>query len=160
MFVLYNIGPPQSVINLQRNGNTIIWEAPFSLNLTNIEPDIVYCMEVYNITCGRSHVISDCDVMESRYTNDELQSGYIYEYTITPRSNVQGALNGTKREISGQYYLHCTFVDVDNIRFQSSETFMELQLPLMGPGFKITDDNSSIVSASAYLNVNLDGQVL
>ena len=111
-------------------------------------------------------MISDCDVMESRYTNDDLQSGYIYEYTITPRSNTQGALNGTDLEISGQYYyyiLHdCAFVDVDNIRFQSSETFMELQLPLMGPGFKIsiTDDNSSMVSASAYLNVNPDGQVL
>ena len=102
MFVLYNIGPLQSVSDFQRNGSTIIWEAPFSLNLTNIEPDIVYCVEVYNITCRRSHVISDCDVMKSRYTNDDLQSGYIYEYTITPRSNVQGALNGTDLEISGK----------------------------------------------------------
>ena len=101
-FVLYNIGPPQSVSNIQRNGNTIIWEAPFSLNLTNIEPDVVYCVEVYNITCGRSHMISNCDVMESRYTNNDLQSGYIYEYTITPRSNVQGALNGTDLNISGK----------------------------------------------------------
>ena len=38
---------------------------------------------------------------------------------------------------------------------QSSETFMELQLPVMGRNFKIsiTDDNSSIVSASAYLSI-------
>ena len=48
-------------------------------------------------------MISDCDVIESRYTNDDLQSGYIYEYTITPRSNAQGALNGSDLEISGQY---------------------------------------------------------
>ena len=88
-------GPLQSVSNITRNVNMIAWEAPFSLNLTNVDPDIVYCVEVYNITCGRSLLISECDVMETSYTNDALYSGYIYEYTVTPRSNVEGARNGT-----------------------------------------------------------------
>ena len=81
--------------NLDRNDSTISWVAPFSLDLTGVDPDIVYCVEVVNITCGRSLLISECDVLETSYTNDALLPGYIYEYTVTPRSNGEGANNGT-----------------------------------------------------------------
>ena len=94
----------QSVINLKRNGSTLLWEAPFSFDLTNVDPDIVYCVEVYNITCGRSLLISECDVMETSYTNEALHSGYSYEYTVTPRSNVEGAENGTGLTVTGVHY--------------------------------------------------------
>ena len=87
--------------NLIRNAAVLSWVPPFSLDLTNADPDIVYCVEVYNITCGRSHVISECDVIETSYTNDALHSGYIYECTVTPRSNVQGAANGTRQSVTG-----------------------------------------------------------
>ena len=87
--------------NLTRNTATLSWVPPFSLDLTNVEPDIVYCVEVYNITCGRRHLISECDVMETSYTNDALHSGYIYEYTVTPRSNVQGATDGESQNVTG-----------------------------------------------------------
>ena len=87
--------------NIVRVVSTITWEAPFSLNLTGVDPDIVYCVEVYNITCGRSLLISECDVMDTSYTNDDLLPGYIYEYTVTPRSNVEGASNGTSLTVTG-----------------------------------------------------------
>ena len=88
--------------NLVRSTNTLSWDPPFSLDLTNIDPDIVYCVEVYNITCGRSLLISECDVMETSYTNNTLHSRYIYEYTVTPRSDVDGARNETSpTEIGG-----------------------------------------------------------
>ena len=97
------LGLLQSVKNFEWNETTISWNAPFSLDLTNVEPDIAYCVDVYNITCGgRELVISDCDVMETSFTSDALQSGYIYEYTVTPRSNVAGAQNGTSLTISGE----------------------------------------------------------
>ena len=101
--LLLFIGPLQGVDGLERRHEAeIVWEAPFSLNLTNAEPDIVYCVEVYNITCGgRELLISDCDVMETSYTSDVLQPGYIYEYTVTPRSNVEGAQNGTSKNVTG-----------------------------------------------------------
>ena len=86
---------------LVRNTSTLSWERPFSLNLTNAEPDVIYHVEVYNITCGRSHVISEHDVLETSYTNDALHSGYIYEYIVTPRSNVQGAANGESLKVTG-----------------------------------------------------------
>ena len=82
---------------LVRNFTTLSWTEPFSLDLTNVEPDIVYCVDVYNITCGgRELLISDCDVTETSYTCDVIApDGYIYEYIVTPRSNVEGAVNGT-----------------------------------------------------------------
>ena len=46
-------------------------------------------------------MISECDVIETSYTNDALHSGYIYEYTVTPRSNVPGAANGTRQSVTG-----------------------------------------------------------
>ena len=39
--------------------------------------------------------------METSYTSDDLQPGYIYEYTVTPRSNVEGAQNGTCKTVTG-----------------------------------------------------------
>jgi hypothetical protein len=72
------------------------------LDLTGVDPDIVYCVEVYNITCGRRDlIISDCNVTEPSYTSDDIMAGYIYEYTVTPRSNVEEASNGISVTIGG-----------------------------------------------------------
>jgi hypothetical protein len=80
---------------MKKNASTIFWSPPFSLNLTDIEPDIIYCVDVYNITCGRRDlIISDCNVTEPSYTS-YAPNGYIYEYIVTPRSNVEEARNGT-----------------------------------------------------------------
>ena len=82
---------------VHRSFSTLTWTPPSFLDLTDVDPDIVYCVEVYNITCGRRDlIISDCNVTEPSYTSDDIApDGYIYEYTITPRSNVEGARNGT-----------------------------------------------------------------
>ena len=96
------------MINLLRNASILSWEAPFSLDLSGVDPDIVYCVEVYSITCGRSLLISECDVIETSYTYDALLPGYIYEYTVTPRSNVEGASNGTSLTVSGVLFYHLT----------------------------------------------------
>jgi hypothetical protein len=94
------------VIEIERNFSTITWVAPFSLDLTGVVPDIVYCVEVYNITCGVDDlVVGDCDVTEPRYTDNRLQQGYIYRITITPRSNGQDAQNGTNNIKQGIYLL-------------------------------------------------------
>ena len=96
-------GPLQSVSNVNRSGTILSWVPPFSLDLTGIDPDIIYCVEVYNITCGRRDlIVSDCNVTEPSYTSDDIAPhGYIYEYSVTPRSNVEGAKNGTSVTVSG-----------------------------------------------------------
>ena len=78
----------------------ITWKAPFSLNLTTAEPDIQYCVDVYNVTEGEDHVVSSCDITETSYTftPDNPSPDYLFNFTVTPRSNVQGSLNGTTSE--------------------------------------------------------------
>ena len=92
------IGKLATVSDFHKTSNTITWYPPFSLDLTDVNPDIVYCVEVYNITCGRRDLInSDCNMTEPSYTSrsDDAPNGYIYEYIVTSRSNVPGARNAT-----------------------------------------------------------------
>ena len=94
------------VDNITRSISTINWVAPFSLNLTNVDPVIVYCVEVYNITCGVNDlVVGDCNVTEPRYEDSRsiLQQDHIYSITITPRSNGQNAQNGTRNTKEGMF---------------------------------------------------------
>ena len=81
----------------------ITWEPPFSMNLTNAEPDIVYCVDIFNVTSNRqaeNHLISDCSVLDTQYTYTQNYPDptYAFEVKITPRSNVEGARNGTPSE--------------------------------------------------------------
>ena len=93
-------GPLDEAKNLSKVDDKISWEPPFSLDLTDVDPDIVYCVDVYNITCGgRDLVSSDCSVTDTNYTS--LSDGYLYEYIVTPRSNVEGAENGTATTLRG-----------------------------------------------------------
>ena len=94
---------------LERNASILSWVAPFSLDLTDVDPDIIYCVEVYNITCGRRDlIISDCNVTEPSYISGYMApNDYIYEYTVTPRSNVEGASNGTSVTVAGMCKLMC-----------------------------------------------------
>ena len=90
------------VLKIKRNNSIITWMAPFSLNLTGVDPNIIYCVEVYNITCGVDDlVVDDCNVTEPRFVDNRLQQGYIYRITITPRSNGQNGQNGTSNTIQG-----------------------------------------------------------
>lgn len=90
-----------SVVDLQEISGTLIWTPPFTLDLTGVDPDIIYCVEVYNITCGRRDlIISDCNVTEPSYTLNGTEAGDIYEYIVTPRSNVEGAKNGTPSRLN------------------------------------------------------------
>ena len=89
-------------MDVKRISSNITWTPPFSLDLTGVDPDIVYCVEVYNITCGVDDlVVGDCGVTEARYVDNRLQQGLIYRITITPRSNGRGAVNGTNLTKNG-----------------------------------------------------------
>ena len=75
------------------------WEAPFSLNLTS-EPDIVYCVDVYNITDDKGTaclILSDCNVLTTyfAYNSSYPNPRNRFQFIVTPRSNVPGARNGT-----------------------------------------------------------------
>ena len=103
------IGPLSIVTDFRRNSSIITWVAPFSLDLTGVDPNIVYCVEVYNITCGVDDlVVGDCNVTQPRYEDSNLQGGHIYRIAIIPRSNgqnedVKNAQNGTSFTVIGNY---------------------------------------------------------
>ena len=142
--------------NLTRNANVLLWEAPFSLDLTNVDPDIVYCVEVYNITCGRSLLISECDVMETSYTSDALHSEYIYEYTVTPRSNVEGASNGTRLTEIGMLINYHVNKQLDVIAYYTDD-FLILKESSMGHSvsmMNITEMEYALGNTSCHMNVS------
>ena len=79
---------------------SIAWEAPFSLNLTNAEPDVLYYVDVYNITEGGEVMVESVNITEEYYTfsHANLSLRQEFNFTVTPVSNVLGAVNGTNSE--------------------------------------------------------------
>ena len=89
---------------------TIKWIPPFSLNITGVEPDILYNIEIFNITCGRRDpILHKGDVAKTSYFNRSLlQKADLYEIIIIPRSNVMGSSNGPSTKIRGRC-IHCYY---------------------------------------------------
>ena len=88
------------------------WMPPFSLDLTAVDPDIAYCVDVYNITeGGLLHVSSNCNILSPNYmfTVENPDPMDEFEFTVTPRSNVEGARNGTRSQITGRFSLQSKF---------------------------------------------------
>ena len=85
---------------------TISWAPPFSLNLTTAEPDIQYCVDVYNVTVGGDdHLQSVCDITDTYYTFTVSDPDQLFNFKVTPRSNVEGSLNGTTSQPVQGYIL-------------------------------------------------------
>ena len=108
-------GPLESVPSLYFNETfssgttiTISWSAPFSLNLTTAEPDIQYCVDVYNVTGGGNHHLdSVCGITDTQYTYTAPDPTGVYNFTVTPRSNIEGSLNGTTSQPVEGYTTQC-----------------------------------------------------
>ena len=71
---VHDLGSLEAVINLTTTSMSstiqLAWQPPFSLNLTTAEPNIVYCVDIFNITdgwTGRDHLINNCSVFETYY---------------------------------------------------------------------------------------------
>ncbi len=98
-----HVGPLHAVTDLAVNnvaGNcsqlNVTWVAPFSLNLTTAEPDIQYCVDVYNVTEEEDDVLqSECDITTTQYLFDVAYPVGTYKFSVAPQSNVDGSLNGT-----------------------------------------------------------------
>ena len=112
---LYNIishtyakGPLLSVTKLLLKSSsttiTISWDPPFSLNLTTAEPDIQYCVDVYNVTGGgadlgcltdtNTKLLSICHLTMTNhsYNPDSPNASDLFCFKVTPVSNVPGAI--------------------------------------------------------------------
>ena len=111
-YQLHNTGILKSVSNLTKNETDSMilleWKHPFSLNLSTIEPDIAYCIDVYRyVTTGNETfmISSSCDVLDERFTfrDKNPDPTNLFLFVVIPKSNVEGARNGTASQIIGQF---------------------------------------------------------
>ena len=103
-------GPLSAVRNLditsyRHNGIMIIsWLPPFSLNLTDVEPDVIYCVNVSKVFYDSvTHVVTNCTVFGTEFiftTNEDAPNGY-YVVNMFARSNTRGAQNGSATTVIG-----------------------------------------------------------
>ena len=103
--MLYNLGILEAVKNILSHSSptsiALYWEPPYSLNLPT-DPDIAYCVDIYRMTDGRrdEHVLSECNVLMNEFRYSCLTPDPIdrFQFIVIPRSNVQGATNGTPNQ--------------------------------------------------------------
>lgn len=81
---------------------TVKWDLLPTLDLTDIDPDIVYTVKLFKITCGQNVSIDLTVVAGNSVTEENLDLMQIYKAVIAASNNVRGARNGPSVEISGQ----------------------------------------------------------
>ena len=83
-------------VNVSVNCSSIslTWKPPFSFNISNIDPDMMFCIEVYNISEGEMVQLHDseryCSITTPQYillTQDPMPT-HSYQFRITPRNIV------------------------------------------------------------------------
>ena len=80
----------------------LTWDAPFSLDITGVEPDIWYCVD---ITVGNIPFISRVvNIPELNFTVDDYNgtnTSVVYEFRVTP---INGAGDGiTSAPVTGYF---------------------------------------------------------
>ena len=90
--------------NYSSNVLTTSWTSLPSLNLTGVDPDIIYSVDLFRITCGEDVSMSHENVTGNN-TSNTLDLMQIYKAIITPRNNVDGARNGTSVVMRGTAFL-------------------------------------------------------
>ena len=114
MFIL--IGPLAAVSDLTTGdlipGRSILlsWVAPFTLNVTNTEPDITYCVDIYVnvIQTTLHHIRSTCGITATTYNvtfNDgEVTPCDTVNITVIPVNGPpNNTTNGTERSLDHVY---------------------------------------------------------
>ena len=91
---------------------TISWTAPFSLDVTGVDPDIWYSVLIYNVTDENNPtaiLCTDCiNITETHYTftPDYLSPCHVYNFSVIP---VNGAGQGESNTSVTGYVLNCKY---------------------------------------------------
>ena len=89
--LLAAVGSPS--VDLLGTDIILTWTAPFTLDISNVDPDITYCVDVVNST-SLSTVLSECGITVTEFSFS-IPLGRVcdnYTFTVTP---VNRAGNGT-----------------------------------------------------------------
>ena len=108
-------GPLSKVVNLRAISNassvTVSWTAPFSLNVTGVDPDIWYSVVVYNVTDENNPtaiLCTDCiNITETHYTftPDYPSHCHVYNISVVPL-NGAGQGEGSSITVGGEFCSH------------------------------------------------------
>lgn len=85
----------------------ITWKAPFTLNLTNTEPDITYCVQMSNNSNGYK-IVHVCNVTETKfvYTLLDIRSSCCESSSCTINASVV-PINGAGDGLPSQTQILC-----------------------------------------------------
>ena len=94
------------------NSLIITWDHLPSLDLTDIDPDLVYTVQLFEVTCDRNISVSHQVVARSNATIQNLDLMQVYKAVIAAKNNVREARNGPSVEMRGKQHglLHIIFV--------------------------------------------------
>ena len=110
---------------------TISWTAPFSLDVTGVDPDIWYSVLIYNVTDENNPtaiLCTDCiNITETHYTftPDYLSPCHVYNFSVIP---VNGAGQGESSPHVSGYVLNCKYISIFFGMFVTSFGFLSYQL--------------------------------
>lgn len=88
------------------SGQTFIlltWTPPFSLDLTDINPDVIYSVEIYSISTGGTLLNNSYSVYEPvfNFTTPHPSPCDWFEFGVIP---VNGAGNGSMASVNGTFF--------------------------------------------------------
>ena len=105
---IYSAGLLDAVSNLENEslGQVIhlTWDAPFSLDITGVDPDIWYRVDitVFNTSSGTvSFNTYFVNIPQFNFMNNGTNTSVIYEFRVTP---INGAGNGPQSEPVTGYF--------------------------------------------------------
>ena len=114
-------GPPSAVVNLKVTSDstsiTISWEAPWSLDVTGVDHDVLYNVSCYDVTDKDNPTPISCDrstnITETVYTftPDHLTPCHVYNFSVTP-FNGAGQGESSDNEHQGWIVYVCVSCDV------------------------------------------------
>ena len=81
------------------------WKPPFSLDLSAVDRDIIYCVDVYKADATSFHILRNCSVFDPHYnfSLDNPDPNEVFTFVVMPRSNVDGAPNGIPTTINASF---------------------------------------------------------
>ena len=93
--------------NHSLNSLMIFWNPLPSLDISDTDPDIVYTVELFRITCGQNVLISHSVMAGSNAVLENLDLMQIYKAVVAARNNVPEARNGPSMEMEGIANTYC-----------------------------------------------------
>ena len=79
------------------------WNSVPSLDINDTDPDIMYSVELYQITCEQNILLMNSSVTGSS-TSNSVDPMQIYRVVVAARNNVEEARNGPSVEMRGKKY--------------------------------------------------------